>query len=312
MIPFDGLFAQNYVYPFALGAYDAMKPPAGYAAGTTAFAIMADTAKAKAALTIAQPKNAAAKPNKMMQSMLDHPSQPPTAAPSAATLQRSVGPRSATPNNHFGWICLDAAKRNLVVAFRGTQYFHDWLDDLDFIPAPYTSIPGRGTVHAGFQLVYNAVRDSVRGTVQNLVNAGNCDSLLITGHSLGGALCGLSAPDLLNDIAAGLSPTVYSWAEPRVGHDDFVSFFNTHVNVCYRIVNQWDVLPHLPPDLAGYEHEGNQLTIDSGFFPPDVVRYHELATGYFPALQTWNRDHPLQPTRRFGIKSLGAIAGKTV
>ena len=312
MIPFDGLFAQNYVYPFALGAYDATKPPAGYVAGNTAFAIMADAAKARAALTIAQPNNTAPKPNKMMQSMLDHPPQPPAAAPNAAALQKSIAPRSATPNQHFGWVCFDAAKRNLVVAFRGTQYFHDWLDDLDFIPAPYTSIPGRGTVHAGFQLVYNAVRDSVRGTVQNLVNAGNCDSLLITGHSLGGALCGLCAPDLLNDIATGLSPTVYSWAEPRVGHNDFVSFFNTHVNVCYRVANQWDVVPHLPPDLAGYEHEGNQLTIDSGFFPPDVVRYHELATGYFPALQTWNRDHPLQATRRFGMKSLGAIAGKTV
>ncbi len=194
MIPFDGLFAQNYVYPFALGAYTATTPPKGYADGTTAFAIMADTAKVRAAIAIP-------KLNKMMQSMLDHPQQPPAVAPSAATLQKSAGPRSATPNQHFGWICFDAAKRNLVVAFRGTQYFHDWLDDLDFIPAPYTSIPGRGTVHAGFQLVYNAVRDSVCGTVQNLVNAGNCDSLLITGHSLGGSL-------LLNDIASALSPTV--------------------------------------------------------------------------------------------------------
>jgi hypothetical protein len=160
--------------------------------------------------------------------------------------------------------------------------------------------------------VYMAIRDSVRSTVQNLVNAGKCDTLLITGHSLGGALCGLSAPDLLNDIASRLPPIVYSWAEPRVGHGDFVSFFNTHVNVCYRIVNQWDVVPHLPPDLAEYQHEGNDLTIDSGFFPPDVVRYHELATGYLPALQIWNRDHPLQQTRHFGMKSLGAIAGKTV
>src|SRR6202158_4064287 len=134
MIPFDGLFAQNYVYPFALGAYDATKPPPGYVAGNTAFALMADTADARAALTIAQPSTAAPKPNKMMQSMLDHPPQPPATAPNAATLQKSIAPRSATSNKHFGWICFDAATRTLVVAFRGTQYFHDWLDDLDFIP----------------------------------------------------------------------------------------------------------------------------------------------------------------------------------
>ena len=307
MIPFNGKFAQDYVYPFALAAYTATAPPAGYSDGNTAFAILADAATVRAAVAIP-------KPNKILQRMLDHPPQPPAATPNAAALQKATGPRSATPNQQFGWICVDGANRRLVVAFRGTQYFHDWLDDFDFIPAPYTPIPGRGTVHAGFQIVYNAIRGSVRSTVSKLVQAkaGNCDTLLITGHSLGGALCALSAPDLLNDIGADLSPIVYSWAEPRVGHGDFVSFFNTHVNVCYRIVNQWDVVPHVPPDLAEYQHEGNELTIDSGFFPPDVVRYHELATGYFPALEKWNADHPLVPTRRFGMKSLGAIAGKTV
>ena len=59
MIPFDGLFAQNYVYPFALGAYTATTPPKDYTEGTTAFAIMADTAKVKAALTIPQPNSSA-------------------------------------------------------------------------------------------------------------------------------------------------------------------------------------------------------------------------------------------------------------
>ena len=305
MIPFDGPFAEKYVYPFALAAYTATTPPAGYTEGSTAFAIMADAGKVRSAIAIP-------KPNKMMQSMLDHPPQPVPNSPSAVPVpQKAVGPRSTSPNQHFGWICLDAANRRLVVAFRGTQYFHDWLDDLDFIPAPYAAVPGRGTVHAGFQLVYNAIRGSVRGTVQNLANSGKCDTLLITGHSLGGALCGLAAPDLLNDIAANLSPIVYSWAEPRVGHSDFVSFLNTHVNVCYRIANQWDVVPHVPGVLAGYEHEGDQLTIDSGFLPPDVVRYHELATGYYPALVKWNQDHQPQPTRHFGMKVLGALVGKT-
>jgi hypothetical protein len=162
MIPFDGPFARDYVYPFALAAYNATTPPPGYSVDAkTAFAIMADTTRVQAALAIP-------KLSKMMQSMLDHPPQPPAAALSAAAvLERVVGPRSAVPNHHFGWICLDAAKRRLVVAFRGTIYFHDWLDDLDFIPAPYAPIPGRGTVHAGFQLVYAAVRDSVRSTVRN-------------------------------------------------------------------------------------------------------------------------------------------------
>jgi hypothetical protein len=42
MIPFDGQFAENYVYPFALAAYNAQTPPPGYTPGTDAFEILAD------------------------------------------------------------------------------------------------------------------------------------------------------------------------------------------------------------------------------------------------------------------------------
>jgi hypothetical protein len=149
-------------------------------------------------------------------------------------------------------------------------------------------------VHEGFQLVYYSIRASLHNLVQK--NAPRCKDLLITGHSLGGALCALAAPDLLNDIAT-LSPVVYTWAEPRVGHDDFVSFFNTHVNVCYRMVNVWDVVPHLPPDLAGYEHEGSGVTIDSGF-SLDVVHNHVLSTGYARHCQV-ERQTPAAEHRTF-------------
>jgi len=113
---------------------------------------------------------------------------------------------------------------------------------------PSTDASGRGTVHQGFQVVYEAVRENLRKLVQ--LKAPGCKELLITGHSLGGALSALSAPDLLNDVAANLAPIVYTWAEPRVGHPDFVHFFDTRVNIYYRIANLWDVVPHLPPPLA--------------------------------------------------------------
>jgi len=57
-----------------------------------------------------------------------------------------------------------------------------------------------------------------------------------------------------------------------------VRLFDTRVNICYRIVNPWDVVPHLPPVLALYEHEGSSLHIDSGL-TFDVVHNHLLITG---------------------------------
>ena len=310
MIPFDGQFAQDYVYPFALGAYDATQAPPGYTAGTNAFEITADITRAGFTNQLAAlPATVQPKVQKIMKSMLDHPRKPQlTSLANANSQQLLASPRADSPNQHFGWICVDAKNNRLIVAFRGTEFFHDWLDDFDFIPAPYAPIPGRGTVHQGFQLVYYAVRDSVTQTIT--ARKGGCSQILITGHSLGGALVGLAAPDLLNQAAANLAPIVYTWAEPRVGHSDYVDFFNTHVNVCYRIVNVWDVVPHLPPDLAGYEHEGNELSIDSGF-SLDIVKNHVLVSGYAPGLATWNKNHPPIDTLRLGRRSVAAMVGRT-
>ena len=280
MIPFDGKFAQNTAYPLAFGAYDSKNPPPGFKAGETAFELLADDQDDDFKI---QSAKSDASHQKMMQSMLHQPDQHQNATNGVAV--RALAANSK--NLHFGWVCIDP--QTVIVAIRGTQLVHEWFDNFDFIPAPYGPVPGRGTVHQGFQLVYYSIRTNLVGLVRKFA-AGRKD-LLLAGHSLGGALCALAAVDLMNDAAVDLSPTVYTWAEPRVGHDDFVSFYNTHVNVCYRIVNVWDVVPHLPPDIAEYEHEGNELAVDSGF-SFDVVHNHVLLTGYLPGITKWNQQNP--------------------
>ena len=305
MIPFDGQFAENIVLPLAEAAYDATQPPKNYTLNDTAFEILANPGHPLVQAQVAKlDTTRKAKRQHMLQSMLKQPRQR-----QGATTETTVRTLAASPsaNLHFGWFCLDKPNQRLIVAFRGTEFFHDWLDDFDFVPAPYAPVLGRGTVHEGFQLVYLAVRDNLIALL-NKYSAGY-SQILITGHSLGGALCPLATLDLLN-VNQNLSPIVYTWAEPRVGHDDFVTFFNTHVNICYRIVNVWDVVPHLPPDIAGYEHEGNQVTIDSGF-SLDVAHNHVLATGYVPGMAEWNKNHPVQDTRHFGRMAVAALVGQT-
>jgi hypothetical protein len=305
MIPFDGQFAENIMLPLAQAAYDSTQPPANFIPNQTAFEILANPAHPAVQNHIAKlaPPDRA-KRQKMLQSMLDQPKQHQPATSDAALRALPPNPNA---NLHFGWFCLDKPNQRLIMAFRGTQFIHDWLDNFDFIPAPYAPVPGRGTVHEGFQIVYLTVRDNLI-TLLNKYSAGYRE-LLITGHSLGAALCALATLDMLN-VNSNLSPVVYTWAEPRVGHSDFVSFFNTHVNICYRIVNVWDVVPHLPPDIAGYEHEGNQVTIDSGF-SLDLVHNHVLATGYVPGIAQWNQDHPVQATQHFGRMAVAALVGQT-
>lgn len=332
MIPFDGEFAQDTVLPLANTAYEPTWNQSGnaiLAKFTDVTEILVDTQdedfqrvssskkvsdnSVKALTAMRRPKGAGTPPTAVE---VMHAEGPPTVAADADVPPAGpdVAGATAAPtapavpvNDRFGWVCRDGAR--LIITLRGTQTPEDWLHNLDFIAEPYQPVPGRGTVHQGFQLVYYAIRKNLVDIV-NKVGQG-CTEVLITGHSLGGSLATLAMPDMLSNCLTGnVSPILYSLASPRTGHDDFQSFFDSHVNVCYRVVNTWDVVPHVPPVLAGFTHVGNQVTIDSGF-SLDVVKNHVLSTGYAPGLAKWNEDHPIRQTAKLGRFAVSSLIGAT-
>lgn len=329
MIPFDGQFAQETILPLTFTAYvepwNARKDPV-LAAFDSFAEILVDTSDADFQKMAAKPQMSdsshaalakmrapgdaatSVSPVGISLPAVSETASPASASPGpapAATPSPAPAPPSVALQDRFGWVCRKDDR--LMVTFRGTQTPGDWLHNLDFVAEPYLPVPGRGTVHQGFQLVYYAIRKNLLDIV-NKMGVG-CTELVVTGHSLGGALATLAMPDLLNqNFAANISPILYNIASPRVGHDDFQSYFDSHINVSYRIVNQWDVVPHVPPSLAGYVHVGMQLTIDSGF-SFDVVRNHVLDTGYAPGMANWNQSHPVVQTAKLGMFAPASLVG---
>ena len=315
MSDFDGLFALNYIYPLALTAYDDdwnAENNTVLAAFTNVGQILVDTASPSYQAALA------ANPSQESLDMLDRMLAPVGAGtpPSSADVAAAEGlgtavadpdaalppiapPTAAAPtapalpvDKRFGWVCVDGSR--LIVAFRGTQTAGDWIHDLEFAHEPYRPKPAAGTVHQGFQHVYYAIRDSLISLVT--ARLAGITELIVTGHSLGAALTTLAMPDLLAVIAAARpgtaapSTTLYNLESPRVGNRAYETYFNG-VTGCWRIVNVWDVVPHVPPALAGFVHVGLQLTIDSGFHF-DVAANHVLTTGCYPGLVAWNNKHP--------------------
>ena len=317
MIDYDGTFAQTYALPLAAAAYN---DPWNFANDpvlakfTNPVEILVDTTPRPPTFAFGHPAIAPTS-NTLLQHMLlprgagaapttadvlsaeggakapadtDAPVPAPQPADHApAPTLKALAPAAVPVDNRFGWMVQDGHR--LIVAFRGTQTPADWLKNLDFIPAPYMPLPGRGTVHQGFQQVYYAVRDSILAHLKTLTGI---TELLVVGHSLGASLATLAIPDLLAQLPEGVAPISYTFASPRTGHDDFVTFFNGRINVAWRTVNVWDVVPHVPPTLAGYTHVGQQLTIDSGFHI-DIASNHVISSGYTPGLATWNKNHPV-------------------
>ena len=323
MVDFDGNFALNYALPLAQAAYNEPWNSANdptLATFTQVQELFVD-APGPALMARAQARK---EDTSMLRSMLRPAGTgtPPTAADAihaetgipAERLDRKARPQPfvitpTTPiDKRFGWVCRD--KQRLIVAFRGTQTVGDWLHDFDFIAAPYQPIPGKATVHQGFQTVYYAVRDNLLKHVKD--NSSGVTELFVTGHSLGAALAVLAMPDLLNymnaDLGLHVSPTLFNFAGPRAGHRDFENLFNSAVNVCWRVVNVWDIVPGVPPVLAGYVHVGNQLTIDSGF-SFDVAHNHQLATGHLPGLTEWVEQHPAIHSKLLGTHVPAMLAG---
>jgi triacylglycerol lipase len=82
----------------------------------------------------------------------------------------------------------------------------------------------------------------------------------VTGHSLGGALASLLTAMLIADgfgVAA-----LYTYGAPRVGDNRFEEIFNEKFSTAYRVVNQDDVVPHLPPEFFGFSHSGHRILFD--------------------------------------------------
>lgn len=183
----------------------------------------------------------------------------------------------------FGLIGKNPAAKIAFVSFRGTQTAIDWEHDVEAVYEPYGFVEGAGDVHAGFRSVYKTLQDSVLTALQEASK--DCERVFVTGHSLGGALAVLSAPDLAVNMPAKLIPTLLTFAGPRAGLLRFHRFFNHLVPICYRVVASGDVVPHVPlfvPPFI-YEHVGAEVKVDGG--QDDPIKAHSLELSYMPGLK---------------------------
>jgi esterase/lipase len=135
--------------------------------------------------------------------------------------------------------------KQIVISIRGTSSFQDWLIDLDIMHAknPF----GPGYVHQGFLEAFNSIKDIIDDYYKN---NGKDKEIIITGHSLGGAVATLIAAYLRSQKNCQ-KVMLYTFGSPRVGNKDFAAQFSTGFSFPYfRIVNNNDIVTKIPlPDM---------------------------------------------------------------
>ena len=136
---------------------------------------------------------------------------------------------------------------------------------------PFTQVPDGGKVAEGFYDVYRGGRigtmapgqpgtsapgavaaEVARAATTNSLAAGLDPArlpLVVTGHSLGGALATLLVTEL--NGTTELKPQAWTFASPKVGDAAFAACFGRLSTVSWRIYNQADVVPYFPADVSG-------------------------------------------------------------
>jgi hypothetical protein len=150
----------------------------------------------------------------------------------------------------------DPSKDQIVLSFRGSFNIENWLNNLEFW---YTSYPGvsSGYVHSGFYEGWNFMYDYVMADVAVMKAQNPTADILVTGHSLGGAFACLAALDIKNTL--GMTVSVITFGEPRWCNQNVVKYFESKINYWWRVVNENDIVPTIPPSWIGYYHTGHQV-----------------------------------------------------
>ncbi|KAF7335123.1 Alpha/beta-hydrolase [Mycena venus] len=160
-----------------------------------------------------------------------------------------------------GFIARDDDRKEIVVSFRGSFSLADAATDVNIFLVPFTS-PGIAksfNVHSGFLAAYNDVADIVLTTVKAQVANFPKYSVVVTGHSLGGALAALGAVSVKTALPSA-ALKLYTFGQPRTGDAQWAAFAESTIGASniFRAVHTFDGVPTIIPRILGYEHHSTE------------------------------------------------------
>ena len=147
-----------------------------------------------------------------------------------------------------------------IVSFLGSERdYETWQENIDasLMEGPF----GQGDrVHRGFNTGITNEIKNIESKINSLANKNA--PVLLTGHSLGGAIANLTAAYFF--IKNRPVHSVYTFGAPRVGCKNFKNTYNKFdCGRSFRIVNRHDIVSRIPPRMLRYKHVGELHYLNS-------------------------------------------------
>ncbi len=166
-----------------------------------------------------------------------------------------------------------AGQVDVFVTFRGTvmKSIKGWLDDIKYLEL-VVAWEGDARIHRGFLETYEGVRTQTIAAIKSLTAHATHVNIIVTGHSLGGAMADIAALDFKMNQFPDASVSLYTFGCPRVGDKKFRTLVDSHVEDSWRVTHYRDMVVHYPPKSDAmsfhFHHVGTE------------VYYNKHSTGY--------------------------------
>jgi triacylglycerol lipase len=150
---------------------------------------------------------------------------------------------------------------DMYICFHGSNDIRDWVDNINFKKVPFIWFDfwkNHSKVHLGFFMQYITVRKYLLDKLTSYRKEGELGNIIITGHSLGGALATLCSADFTNYFI-NVTPVIF--ASPRVGNGSFAKYYMNSFPEAYRFNYMNDLVGKLPPTFFNYWHVGNCIEL---------------------------------------------------
>lgn len=155
-----------------------------------------------------------------------------------------------TEGSAVAFVAYNKYSNELVICFRGTPKL-DLQTILSYISTAHKRIAYKGYVHARFYTSFKLVDSNISAYIKSLpINEKT--NIVCTGHSSGAALATIAAGELI-------AKELYTFGSPRVGDKEYVEYLNSLNILCYRYVNNNDIITSLPFSILGYSHFGKAI-----------------------------------------------------
>ncbi|KAI6121842.1 Alpha/Beta hydrolase protein [Pisolithus sp. B1] len=192
--------------------------------------------------------------------------QPLCPRPMSNTL---IGQFTSVVTTTHGFVARDDKRKEIVAAFRGSKEVISILLDgsviltpLQGIGLPPSHLPStskRPHVHTGFLIAYQSIARVMLDLVETQINMYPMYAVVMTGHSMGGAIASIASIAIRNTYPA-TTARLYTIGQPRTGDPAYAALVEKMVGLenVYRGGSSEDGVPTMIPTSLGYQHHATE------------------------------------------------------